>query len=254
VSEAPDRADADVAIFSMEGERLVIRNEPLPARVIDEQPQLMIAGEAPYEHVYLSVRAAARLRDQWRVDDPRLPTDDEMVAVVRRTIATPDGRVVEIRGVNDPSDLEACAGMLVGDISMAAYGDPETAERWGSVLGVENSAVLFDLQPSYHLRLWLRDESAWLRYAVLSAERTQRTTMVYVAQLVTPQGRSRLFLTPASDLFVRSIRAWLADVGLDGRAQLDPSMIEENDRVLQIVLGHLLGEEHVFDFLAGRRR
>lgn len=253
VSEAPDRADADVAIFSMEGERLVIRAEPLPARFVGEQPDRMLAGDAPYEHVYVSVRSAERLRQQWRIDDQRLSGDHAELAVVRRTAATSAGRVVELRVIDDPVDLEGCADPLVGDISMAAYGEPEIAERWGTLLGAHNSAVLFDLQPSHHLRLWLRDESARLHYAVLSAERTQRTTMVYVAQLVTPEGRSRLFLTPASDLFVRSIRAWLADVGLDDRAVLDPSMIEENDRVLQIVLGHLLGEEYVFDFLAGRR-
>jgi hypothetical protein len=254
VSEAPDRADADVAIFSMEGERLVLRAEPLPGRLVVEPVERMIAGEPPYEHVYVSIRGAARLREQWRIDGAGLPAGDAAVAVVRRTVQTPDGRVVELRVIDDPSDLDGCRHMLVGDISMAAYGEPEIAERWTPALDAEDSVVLFDLQPSHHLRLWLRDPSARLRYAVLSAERTQRTTMVYMVQLVTGEGRSRLFLTPASDLFVRSIRAWLSDVGLDDRAQLDPSMIEQNDRVLQIALGHMLGEEYSFDFLAGRRR
>jgi hypothetical protein len=50
------------------------------------------------------------------------------------------------------------------------------------------------------------------------------------------------------------IRAWLAETGLDDRADLDLSLIEENERVLQIALGHLLGEERLFDFGAGAAR
>lgn len=38
------------------------------------------------------------------------------------------------------------------------------------------------------------------------------------------------------------------------QADLDSSLIGENDRVLQISIGHLLGEEFAFDFVAGRNR
>jgi hypothetical protein len=93
-----------------------------------------------------------------------------------------------------------------------------------------------------------------LRYAVLSAERRNRTTMLFVAQVAAGADRSQLFVVPCSDLFVRSIRAWLAETGLDDRADLDLSLIEENERVLQIALGHLLGEERLFDFGAGAAR
>lgn len=253
-SEAPDRADADVAIFSMEGERLVIRDRPLPARVVTAAPGEMVAGEAPYEHVYVSVRSAARLAAQWRLDDPLAMGGEEVVAVVRQTLPLAEGRIVQVRTIGDPRELESCRHIVAGDISMAAYGEPEIAERWGPVLEPARSAVLIDLQLSYHLRLWLRDGSASIRYAVLNAERTGRTTMVLVLQRVTAEGRSRVFLTPASDLLVRSVRAWLADTGLDARAALDSTLIEENGSMLQIVLGHLLGEEYVFDFQAGRRR
>jgi hypothetical protein len=114
-------------------------------------------------------------------------------------------------------------------------------------------------RPSADATCWstlrrLADGVNRLRYAVLNAERHNRTTMLFVAQVAAGADRSRLFVVPCSDLFVRSIRAWLAETGLDDRADLDLSLIEENERVLQIALGHLLGEERLFGFGAGAAR
>jgi hypothetical protein len=254
-AEAPDRADSDVAIFSMEGERLVVRDPPLAAAVVDDAPAELIAGEEPYEHVYVSLRPRDRLLPQWTLaSDPALPGNhDEAVAVVRRTVAAPEGRVVQLRPLSGPDELDGCGVPVIADVSMVLVADDELMRGWGAVLDPARSAVLFDLQPSSHIRLWLANSAYRLRYAVMTAERTGRRTMVFLAQVVSGEGRSRLFVSPASGLFVRSIRGWLADVGLDERAMLDRSLIEEHDFVLQIVLGHLLGEEYVFDFLAGRR-
>jgi hypothetical protein len=253
-SEATHGEHADIAIFSMEGETLVVRDQPLPATVVSDAPAVLISGEEPYEHVYVSVRHRERLTSQWRFDRASALGSDDVVAVVRRTVLVDDKRIVEVRPLNDPAELDPVAGIVSGDISMAALGDSAVAERWGSTLGAENSVVLWDLQPSRHVRLWMTEPRQRLRYAVLNAERSGRTTMVFVAQVVTDEGRSRLFVAPASDLFVRAIRAWMLEVGLGDRATPDNGLIAENDRVLQIVLGHMLGEETTFDFLAGRRR
>jgi hypothetical protein len=180
--------------------------------------------------------------------------DDDVIVLARRTVLTETGRVVELHPLHHPDDLVSCPSPTFGDISMAALGEGGTAAAWAERLGAEQSVVLLDLQPSHHMQLWLSKPGARLRYAVLNAERSGRTTMVFVVQVLEGEGRSRLFVSPASDLFVRSIRAWLADRGLAERADLDSSLINENDRVLQISLGHLLGEEFAFDFLAGRDR
>jgi hypothetical protein len=252
--ESPHRADADIAIFSMEGEQLVIRDAPLPAEIVGRDLEEMVAGENPYEHVYVSVRRRDRLVEQWRLrPGDRLP-DDDIVVLARRTVLTDAGRLVELRLLHHPDDLASCPYPIFGDLSMAALGERGTAAAWADRLGPGHAVVLFDLQPSHHLQLWLSMPEARLRYAVLDAERSGRTTMVFVVQVIKGDGRSRLFVSPASDLFVRSIRAWLADRGLAERADLDSSLIGENDRVLQITLGHMLGEEFCFDFLAGRDR
>lgn len=254
MQESPDRADADTAIFSMEGEQLAIRETPLPASIVSSGLAEMVAGEDPYEHIYVSVRRRDRLLQQWRLGPgDRLPEDD-IIALARRTVVTDDSRVVELRALNHVDDLLSSSRPVFGDVSMSALGECDVAASWAERLGPERSVVLLDLQPSHHLRLWLSEPGTRLRYAVMNAERSGRTTMVFIVQVRDGEARSRLFVSPASDLFVRSIRAWLADRGLADRADLDPSLISENDQVLQISLGHLLGEEFAFDFLAGRDR
>lgn len=252
--ESPHRADADIAVFSMEGEQLAIRDAPLPAEVVDGGLEEMVAGEEPYEHIYISVRRRDRVLEQWQLRPGDQLPDDDVIVLARRTVLTDAGRVVELNPLSLHEDLASCPAPAFGDVSMAALGEGGAAAAWAERLGPESSVILLDLQPSHHLQLWLAKPDARLRYAVLNAERSGRTTMVFVVQVVEGEGRSRLFVSPASDLFVRSIRAWLADRGLADRAELDLSLIGENDRVLQISLGHLLGEEFVFDFLAGRDR
>ncbi len=252
-SEMPEMPGADVAVFSMEGETIVLRDAPLPAVVLDCSPLDMIAGEEPFEHVYVSIRQISRLRAQWLTEDPDAIGSSEVVALARRTVLTEEGRLVELCPVADPQELSGSQVPIYGDISMAVLDDGPRIEAWESLIRPDRFVVLWDLRPTHHIRLWLGEPGHRLRYCVLNAERSGRTTMVFVAQVISDGGRSRLFVAPSSDLFVRSLRAWLVEAGLDERAVLDEGLAAEADTALQIGLGHMLGEEMTFDFLAGRR-
>lgn len=252
-SEMPELPGADVAVFSMEGETIVIRDAPLPAVVLDCSPLDLVSGEQPFEHVYVSIRQPSRLRVQWAIENPDAIGSTEAVALARRTVLTDAGRLVELCPIADLEELGDSEVPVYGDISMAALGDSGRDEVWGSLIRPDRFVVLWDLRPTHHIRLWLNEPGCRLRYCILNAERSGRTTMVFVAQVISEEGRSRLFVAPTSDLFLRSLRAWFVEAGLDDRVVLDDDLIADAGTILQIGLGHMLGEEMTFDFLAGRR-
>ena len=151
-------------------ERLRVRDEPLPARVLlladvprgKRRQALRLRGTAG-DYTFLVARSAGALRAQHAVtDDLRpLPRDDSApVVAVRTTSGTPQAPSLWLYQVRAPHELRALRRQVgglgvVSSVSMSLLADPEWEGRWlNPLLRSGPVTILMDLNPFTHFAHW----------------------------------------------------------------------------------------------------
>lgn len=258
---APGQTPEAELVGSFKGERLVLRDAPLAAvlacEASDADPTELVCGAGPHAHLFLWAAAGRRWRDQhvWP-DGP--PTDDDLpLTALRRVERDGETRLLRVWPCTPRALAEAHAA-LAGDlavivcVSMAVYGDETWCREWLPALRqVSLLAVLVDLDPFHHLDLWSRGSGPDFAFAVIELPDDHVPNRVFVLRA---DGSEHLFLIPCMPLMASSLLHFVRDVvPAPSRFREDGSFLEGPTRMaMSVLLGHLLGEQRVFDFLAGR--
>jgi hypothetical protein len=242
--------DTDVVMRAFESETVTF-GTPAGWLVADEgtSPSDMVSGRGGDAHLFVCIRPAGRVPPE-AAD----PSRSDMV-LVRSTFREEDGMlrsaVLDITETG-PDPVLAAGVPVITSISMRSLASRDLRETWAPLLEPHASTVLVDLSLARHLRLWLAGSAARARYGLGSYSARGREAVVIGLRVESPAGSSRLHLAVVSPSYAGAFEVWLAetpDVG--ARVTRDDSLMDENEPLITVTMGHLLAEEPRFDFKAG---
>ena len=249
-------------VGAFKGERLVIREPPLVAveraPVGEAAPEALVCGEGPHAHLFLWSAAGRRWRLQHRWPAGGPPDDDAPLTALRKVLRAGEERELQVHPCPGPQTLAQAHAALGGElpiiavVSMAVYGTEAWSAAWVPALRqITLFAVLMDLDPFFHLDSWSRASGPDFAYAVMELPEDHVPNRVFALK---PDGLAHLFILPCMPLMVNALLHTLREVVPEpARFRSDPSFLEGANRLaVGVMLGHLLGEEHLFDFSAGR--
>ncbi|MFF7973388.1 hypothetical protein [Streptomyces sp. NPDC007905] len=276
----PSLSVVDEALDSMHRERLVLRrvgqDDPVVAgspsaprlrarwaRLVDfvDDPTLrVVSGRRSQRHVFVAVRPAGRLLQQYVLDSGTAvelaDRGDTPVAVIRRC----DGLRADIDMVelSSPQELSVIVGSRPGNrgvvscVSLSALGDHAWVRMWGGVLQRTTLFGLFDLDPIANFGLW-RTEGRRVRYATSDVVAPGGIPMTVLA--VRPDHLHFPLLLPTTRVTARLLVDHLrrnVPASREKPSLLSPRLRPQRRQLLAEVLTHLLTEEPWFDTMAYR--
>jgi hypothetical protein len=241
---------AGIVLGNIESESF--RTAPaLRARVLPPgTPPIRLVADVAQPHLFVTLRRTAALMANYRLDPSDaagLPAADATAAFARRTVVDEDqGKTVELLHLAGPLD-PAPDLPVVAVVPMSALRDP-AMHAWTREDRLRSCALLADLPLAEHLRLWLTGPGTVFRHVFLRTESFGRVVPFLIGIVEYGDGsHSPLLLRPLSHAGVRIHKAAFAEIfeGSDAIAE-DGSFLEQHDRLIELSLAHLAGEEVVF--------
>ncbi len=248
--------DTDVVMRAFESETVTFGTpapwRPAPAGT---DPSDMVSGRGGGAHLFVGLRPVGRVPSAVAtLAADRAQAD---MVLVRSTIRD-DGalRCVALDVTQaGPGPLLAAGVPVITSISMRSLAGSSLRGRWAPLLRPEASTVLVDLSLARHLRLWLEDSGARARYGLGRYSARGREAVAIGLRIESPAGFSRLHLAVVSPSYAAAFEVWLADTpGVGAHVTRDDGLLDENEPLVTVTMGHLLAEEPRFDFKAGEPR
>jgi hypothetical protein len=245
--------DTDVVMRAFESETVTL-GTPVPWLPADARtgPFDMVSGRGGDAHLFVCIRPTVRVPP---VAADRSWTD---MVLIRSTLRGDDGAltcaVLDVTG-SGPDSLLAAGVPVITSVSLRSLASTDLRDRWAPLLEPHASTVLVDLSLARHLRLWLANGTARARYGLGRYSARGREAVVIGLRVESSVGSSRLHLAVVSPSYAAAFEVWLAetpDVGAS--VTRDDSLLDENEPLVTVTMGHLLAEEPQFDFKAGERR
>jgi hypothetical protein len=266
-SAAPaDAAETGVIMQDFGLERLRVRDEPLPARVLlladvprgKRRQALRLQGTAG-DYTFLVARSAGALRAQHAVTDdlrPLPPDDSAPVVAVRTTSGIPQAPSLWLYQVRAPHELRALRRQVgglgvVSSVSMSLLADPEWEGRWlNPLLRSGPVTILMDLNPFTHFAHWA-DMGLQVSYCSLEAGADSGSRVGFACVCRDPAGRlgyeQAVFLTVCTDLQADALTTVLRE-RWPRLAHEDQDVARDRLPLLSVILSHLITEETYFSF------
>lgn len=242
--------DTDVVMRAFESETVTF-GTPVTWLVADAGTSLsdMVSGRGGGTHLFVCVRPVGRVPPE-----AANGAGADMV-LVRSTFRAKDGMLrcaaLDVTEAG-PDPVLAVGVPVITSISMRSLASKDLRDRWAPLLERHASTVLVDLSLARHLRLWLTGSAARARYGLGRYSARGREAVAIGLRVESPAGSSRLHLAVVSPSYAAAFEVWLAetpDVG--AHATRDDSLLDENEPLITVTMGHLLAEEPRFDFKAG---
>ncbi|WP_018503525.1 hypothetical protein [Parafrankia discariae] len=243
-------------------ERLQIRDRPRPAilrRYGDLSPAdhaWLASGPGDLSHLFLAVRPAFRLLDQFGFSD-----DDQ--AAIRHlgsrnivTVRTVNARHLDPDGIalvalDDPAqareliDRQKKNVRTLTNISMASLADRDWRRRWYPVLRRTGVSGLLDLSPFENFMIW-RSENIHVSYVSASVtDERGNPCALFAFRLETVEFP---FYLPCSVTTADALARFL-EQHLPGSTE-DPHIVLGDRMLAEASLSHLMSEEFIFDLKA----
>jgi hypothetical protein len=268
---AQDRPQPEVetALTRFEDEHLVVAPEKLDGEMFalsqfgdDELSELATLEGTSSGHFFVIARRASRMLEQYRLEEQEAAwlgaLGDETIVCIRRRVILPDGTArVQLWVVEDPREIGRLMATavrplgVIASVSMASLGEGDWAEAWlPPLLANGRASALFDLSPARHLRLWAT-EGRPVAFAVLRlSDDADGGTHVLVCEHAE---QPLPFLTPCSEVVAKSAVLFIQEcIARPDVIFEDVGLVERHRMLLQLTVGHLMREERMFDFDAGR--
>lgn len=263
---AADAAKPDTAIQDFVLERLRVRGEPLPARVLllSDVPwrsrRKVLRMKAEFGgYAFMVARSAGTLRSQHAVYDTLrpLPVDDATPVVAVRTLSeTAQATTIRLYQVRSPRQFRALHRQVGGlgilsSVSMSLLADPAWEDRWlVPLMRCGPVTILMDVDPFVHFRHWA-DLGLQVRYCFVEATAGGESRVGFTFLCRDPTGRSSLddavFVAVCSDLQADALSLVLRKQW-PGMAQEDNTVATDRMPMLSVILSHLIAEETYFSF------
>ncbi|MGE5506605.1 MAG: hypothetical protein ACM31L_19435 [Actinomycetota bacterium] len=243
------------SIHEFGNERYLVREAPLVAGLRSGgAPRDMTFSWIEPSHLFLSVRYSHQVVGQFELSDQDRATllaqPGRPLALLRRPVETDAGRQVELQVVDDPASLDA--GLPVfANISLAALTDIEWQKRWWPNLRrATRATVLFDLPPFQTLSHWGERHGCRIDYILHEVEVEGRRHLAFLCR--PDQGNLPVCVALVSQMVAQALDYYLTrQVGWAVAPRRCRELASEDPEALHAGLGHLLLEEHSFDFNCG---
>ena len=261
----------ELQVRQFENERLILSREPYEGHLIrlddlpDTDATTMAAGDGDDRHVFLIVRLAHRMLEQYAFS----PSDTQwleargtspVVAIQRSLIdSATTQRIVEHIVFENPDELSKVVNTWQPDIrrlcsfSMAAAGDAVWTAQWYEALIAHWEMVgLFDLSPFAHFNRWSVQDAFDVHIGRIDIRLGDETH--FALACLPNTGRSPAFVAPCSEIVASSVIFYVREVMQHGSRFIESDVFIRDQRwALLVTLSHLLREERIFDFGAGHR-
>lgn len=206
-----------------------------------------LSGEGASRHGFLTLVRPERLRRSYELEGVGLP-DAPAVACLRTTVFDEDRReCVLFALIDDPKEIEdEQAPIFVSMSSSAAAAAPELAASWMEITDSDRLSLVMDTPATAALHRWCSPEGARFRTATQMISVAGMTVRIIAGRVEYGDRRSALVVIPTTEFGARWFEAATAEDEVLRRAvHLDPGLFEEESDHLDVVLNHLLFEEHV---------
>lgn len=249
--------DTDVVMRAFESETITF-GTPAPwfRAPADTSPSDMVSGHGSAAHLFVCLRPVGRVPPAVAaLTSDRAQPD---LVLIRSTIRDENGALqcAAFDVTQAGPDLVLAAGMpVITNLSMRSLASSGLRDRWAPLLRPEMSTVLVDLSLTRHLRLWLADGTAQARYGLGRYSIFGREAVTLGLRIESPTGYSRLHLAVVSPSYAAAFEVWLAETPeVGGRVTRDDALLDANEPLVTVTMGHLLAEEPQFDFKASESR
>lgn len=262
----PGPAEPESAIQDFGLERLRVRDEPLPARVLllSDVPRhsrrKVLRMKAEFGgYAFVVARSAGAVRSQHAVYDRLrpLPEDDATPVVAVRTLSeTAQATTIRVYQLRSPRELRALRRQVGGlgilsSVSMSLLADPAWEDRWLAPLTQCGPVtILMDVNPFVHFAHWA-DLGLQVRYCLVEAAAQEESRVGFALLCHDPTGR----LSLGDAVFVAVCSAPQADAlslvlrkRWPGMAREDDTVATDRMPILSVILSHLIAEETYFSF------
>lgn len=218
------------------------RGVVLPARSISG-----FSGEGAHRHGFVTLVRPERLRRSYRLEGVELPNSPAL-ACLRTTVFDDDRRdCVLFALLDDPTATEGeQVPIYVSVSSSAAAAAPELVATWMGSSHPDRLSLVMDTPATAALQRWCRDEDARFRTATQLVSIAGMDVRIIAGRVEQGERRSALVVIPTTEFGARWFEAATAEDERMRRAvRVDPGLFEEESDHLEVVLNHLLFEEHV---------
>jgi hypothetical protein len=206
-----------------------------------------LSGEGTSRHGFVTLVRPERLRSSYWLQGIPLP-ERSAVACLRTTVFSGEERdSVLFVIVESPEQLaQEPAPIYVSLTSSAAAAAPEQAAAWMAFADGARLSLVMDTPATAALRRWCSQEGARLRTATRRITLDDMDVRMIVGRVEQTTRRSALIVIPTTEFGARWFESVVQeDPLLNAKVIVDPRLFEEEADHLEVVINHLLFEEHL---------
>lgn len=232
---------------ALDSQTITLTAAPTRGVVLPAPSISSFSGEGSHRHAFVTVVRPERLRRSYRLEGVQLP-DASAIACLRSTVFDGDRRdCVLFALLDDPTEIEQeKVPVYVSVTSSAAAAAPELTSLWMDLAERNRLSLIMDTPATAALRRWCRDEHARFRTATQLVSIAGMDVRIIAGRVEEGDRHSPLVVIPTTEFGARWFEAATAEDDLLRRAvRVDPSLFEQESDHLDVVLNHLLFEEHV---------
>jgi len=213
----------------------------LPSQAIDG-----LCGQGVDRHAFVTLVRTERLRRAYRLEGIELP-DEPVVACLRSTVFDGEHRDSVLLAALDDSGVIAKeqVPVFVSVTSSASAAAPKLAASWMASADLDRLSLVMDTPVTAALRRWCSKGSTF-RTETQRVSIAEMEVWVIAGRVEREDQRSALVLIPTTEFGARWFEAICAEDELMRQAvRVDPELFAREAPHLDVVLTHLLLEEHV---------
>jgi hypothetical protein len=234
---------------ALDSQTIPLTAAPLRATVLPYGSVSGFSGQGDARHGFVSVVRPQRIALSYELQGVPLP-DAPAVAALRTTVFEGEERdsVLFVLASDHEQVARDADGVpvYVSVTSSAAAAAPELTATWMRAADRRRLSLVMDTPATAALRRWCAGEDARFRTSTRRVAVEDMDVWIIAGRVEQGEGRSALVVIPTTEFGARWFEAATAEDPLLGRAvQVDENLFEEETPHLDVVLNHLLLEEHV---------